>query len=169
VESASRTLPAKRSLRLQKTLVNINSNQPCCTWNLKAPYFPSSGSFFISGTPIGSSSSDGSTSISGKVTQFIPFKNVVGYRGEFFIHPETGAVTRLITHADLRPSDYVSREDRRIDYGPVSVSGNESLLPRGSITYAEMNPVGLNADTSGVVHHMLLSAVYQNYKLGEAR
>src|ERR1039458_7070367 len=32
-----RTLPAKRCLRLEKTLVNINSNQPCCTWNLKAP------------------------------------------------------------------------------------------------------------------------------------
>jgi len=38
LESTRRTLSARGSLRLQKTRGNSKRNQPCCTWNLKAPY-----------------------------------------------------------------------------------------------------------------------------------
>ncbi len=102
------------------------------------------------------------------VSTWEPFKKVVGYHGEFFINPDTGLVVRVITRADMKPTDLVTREDKRIDYGPVAVGGKQYLLPRVSITAAETAPNGDNNTATYTMRHTFLLASYQNYKLAGA-
>lgn len=103
------------------------------------------------------------------VSTWVPFKKIVGYHGEFFIDPDTGVLVRLITRAEMKPSDLVYREDRRIDYGPVVVDGKEYLLPRASDTVIEAVPNGDNNSAACTTRKTLLHASYQNYKLAEER
>jgi hypothetical protein len=103
------------------------------------------------------------------VSTWEPFKKVVGYHGEFFINPNTGLVVRVITRAEMKPTDLVFREDRRIDYGPVSVAGKAYLLPRDSITAMEAVPNGDNNNATCTIRHTFFLASYQNYKLAGAR
>jgi hypothetical protein len=103
------------------------------------------------------------------VSTWKTFNKVVGYHGEFFIIPNTGIVVRVITHAEMKPTDFVTREDRRIDYGPVVIAGKAYLLPLVSLTALETVP---NADDSTQTHtirHTLFDVSYQNYKLAGAR
>jgi hypothetical protein len=94
-----------------------------------------------------------------------PFKKTVGYHGEFFINPDSGVVVRLITQAVMKPTDYVSREDRRVDYGSVVIDGKEYALPR--IGYMEMGatPNGDSSLAASTVRHTFFYVAYQNYKL----
>jgi hypothetical protein len=103
------------------------------------------------------------------VSSFVPFKKVVGYHGELFIDPDTGTILRIITHADLKPADFVFREEMRIDYGPVVVNGKEYVLPRSSFTITEENPNADNASAVCTVRHTLFHVAYQNYSLAQAR
>jgi hypothetical protein len=93
---------------------------------------------------------------------------VVGYHGEFFINPDTGLVVRVITRAEMKPTDLVLREDRRIDYGPVVVAGKAYLLPRVSVTAMEAVPNGDNNTASRTTRHTFFLASYRNYKLAGA-
>jgi hypothetical protein len=99
------------------------------------------------------------------VSTWEPFKKVEGYHGEFFINPDTGLVVRVITRAEMKPTDLVFREDRRIDYGPVIVAGKAYLLPRASITVMIAVPNGDNNNATYIPRHTLFYASYQNYKL----
>jgi hypothetical protein len=98
-----------------------------------------------------------------------PFEKVAGYRGELFINPDTGLVVRVITRADMKPTDFVTRENRRIDYGLVAVTGKRYLLPRASITAMEAVPNGDNDSATCTVRHTLFHSSYQNYKLAGTR
>jgi hypothetical protein len=98
------------------------------------------------------------------VSTWEPFKKVVGYHGEFFINPNTGLVVRVITRAELKPTDYVLREDRRIDYGSVVFAGNAYMLPRASITATVVVPNGDSNNATRTIRHTLFFASYQNYK-----
>ncbi len=99
------------------------------------------------------------------LTTWSPFKKVEGYHGEFFIDPDTGSVVRVITQAELKPTDFVSREDKRIDYGPVVVDGKDYLLPRVSYTIMEAVPNGDSNSAACIIRHTLFHVSYQNYKL----
>ena len=44
------------------------------------------------------------------------FKKTVGYHGEVFIDPEDGTIARVITYAELKPTDYVHLEAVRTDF-----------------------------------------------------
>jgi hypothetical protein len=103
------------------------------------------------------------------VSTWVPFKKVVGYHGEFFINPDTGLVVRVITRAEMKPTDLVFREERRIDYSPVAVAGKAYLLPRVSITAMEAVPNGDSTAATCTIRHTIFLASYQNYKLAEAR
>ena len=54
--------------------------------------------------------------------RFLPFplhyRNLY-YHGELFVDSATGAILRLITKADLKPTDFVLQEDIRVDYSPT--------------------------------------------------
>jgi hypothetical protein len=75
-------------------------------------------------------------------TSWKDYKTMTSYRGEIFIDADTGIVVRLITMADLKPSEVVHQVDERIDYGPVTVGGKEVVLPVRSITNTEVVPNG---------------------------
>jgi len=103
------------------------------------------------------------------ISSFVPFRKVVGYHGELFIDPATGTIVRIITRAELKPTDFVFREEMRIDYGPVVVSGKEYVLPRASFTISEENPNADNASAVCTVRHTLFHVAYQNYALAHER
>jgi hypothetical protein len=99
------------------------------------------------------------------VSTWEPFKKVVGYHGELFINPDTGLVVRVITRAEMKPTDLVLREDRRIDYGSVVLAGKAYLLPRFSVTAMVAVPNGDNNTVTSTIRHTFFLASYQNYKL----
>jgi len=99
------------------------------------------------------------------LTTWKVFKKVVGYHGELFIDPGTGAVVRVIVRAELRPSDFVHQEDRRIDYAPVVVDGKEFEVPVREYVVNETVPGGDAGTTAYSVRHSLFLVRYANYKM----
>ena len=75
-------------------------------------------------------------------TTFDPFRTKVGYHGEFFIDPASGAVLRFIMQADMKKTDFVRQEDTRIDYGLATVDGKAMLLPQQSYVLTTVIPAG---------------------------
>jgi len=98
------------------------------------------------------------------VTTWKPFKKVVPYHGELFIDPNTGFIVRVITSAELKPTDLVHQEVMRVDYEQVVVGGKEYMLPVDSFTINEVVPNGNSNFTSYSVRHTLFSVKYQNYR-----
>lgn len=68
--------------------------------------------------------------------------NGVPYHGAFFIDPDSGIVVRMITEAELKPTDVVHQEDTRVDYGPVKVGDKTIVLPVRTIINTEVVPNG---------------------------
>jgi len=101
-------------------------------------------------------------------TDWKAFKTIVGYRGEFFIDPDTGIIRRIVTQAGLKPTDFVHQEDMRIDYGPAEVAGKEYILPQDSFTFTEVVPNGDNYAARYSVRHTLFNVTYKNYQLAGA-
>jgi len=97
-------------------------------------------------------------------TSWKAFKTVVGYHGKFFVDPDTGTVVRLITQAELKPTDFVHQEDMRIDYGAVTVDSKQYVLPLDSFTMTEVVPNGDNYAARYSVRHTLFTAEYRDYK-----
>ena len=97
-------------------------------------------------------------------TTWKPFKTVVGYRGEFFIDPDTGTIVRAVTHAELKPTDFVHQEEMRIDYGPVTVGDKTYVLPQDSFTLTEVVPNGDNYAAIYSIRHTLFSVTYTDYR-----
>ncbi len=75
-------------------------------------------------------------------TDWNNFKTTVPYRGELFIDPESGIVVRMITSADLKPTEVVHQVDERIDYGPATVGGKTLIVPIRTIVNTEVVPNG---------------------------
>jgi hypothetical protein len=98
-------------------------------------------------------------------TSWKSFKTTVGYHGEFFINPDSGAIVRVVTQAELKPTDFVHQEDMRIDYGPVYVGDKVYMLPLQIFTFTEVVPNGDNYAAVYSVRHTLFSTTYQNYAL----
>jgi hypothetical protein len=102
----------------------------------------------------------------GTATSFKSFKADPGYHGELFIDPETGTIVRLITKADLKPTDLVQQEDIRVDYGPVEVGDKSYVVPVHSMILTQVAPNG-DALVKYSTRRTLFDVTYQNYKLGE--
>jgi hypothetical protein len=98
------------------------------------------------------------------ITDWKPFKTIVGYRGEFFIDPDSGTVVRVVTQAALKPTDFVHQEDMRIDYGPVPVGDKTYVLPLDSFTLTEVVPNGDNYAAIYSIRHTLFSVTYTDYR-----
>jgi hypothetical protein len=97
-------------------------------------------------------------------TNWKDFKSVAGYHGEFYVDPDSGVIVRLITQAELKPTDFVHQEDMRIDYGQVVVDGKPIILPVRSITLNEVVPNGDNYAARYSVRHTLFLVSYLNYE-----
>jgi hypothetical protein len=95
-----------------------------------------------------------------------PFKKIVGLHGEFFIDPDTGTTLRIILKAEFAPSDFVEQEDTRIDFGKVTVGGNNYLVPMGSSTHTEVDARG-DSNSQYVKRRTMLVSSYANYRLAD--
>jgi len=102
------------------------------------------------------------------VTTWKPFKKVVGYHGELFIDPEKGTLVRMNIYAELKPSDFIHQEARRIDYGPVVVDGKEYQVPVDSYIVNEAVPGGDSSTYAYTARHTLFMVTYQNYQMAGA-
>ena len=54
----------------------------------------------------------------------------------------TGVVMRIITRAEMKPTDFVQQEDIRVDFAPVSVSGALYNVPTRSTILTTVVPNG---------------------------
>jgi hypothetical protein len=100
-------------------------------------------------------------------TTWKDFKTSVGFHGELFIDPTTGAIVRLVTQAELKPTDFVHQEDIRIDFGPVPVGGQIYMLPLDSFTITEVVPNGDNYAARYSVRHTIFTSTYKSYQPAE--
>jgi hypothetical protein len=93
-----------------------------------------------------------------------PFKKRVGYHGEFFIEPDTGNTLRTVMQAEFAPTDFVEREDTRIDYGTTAIDGNIYVVPVGSYTYSDVDSSG-DSFKGYVDRRAYLVCSYADYRL----
>lgn len=100
----------------------------------------------------------------GTSVSFKPFTAKPGYHGELFIDAETGAIVRLITKAELKPTDLVHQEDTRIDYGAVEIAGKTYIVPVKSTILTEVVPNG-DSYVKYSVRRALFDVDYKNYQL----
>jgi hypothetical protein len=99
-------------------------------------------------------------------TGWHPYKANVPYHGQLFIDSDTGIVVRMITMADLKPSDVVHQEDTRIDYAPVTLDGKMLVLPMKTIINTEVVPNGDSGSAGRYsTRRTLFTAEYKDYQL----
>jgi hypothetical protein len=95
--------------------------------------------------------------------------NGLSYHGEFFIDPDTGIVVRMITQAELKPSDVVHQQDTRVDYGPVKVGDKTFVLPIRTVINTEVVP---NGDSQAAGRYStrctMFTIEYKNHELAGA-
>ena len=99
----------------------------------------------------------------GTSTTFKSFTANPGYHGEFYIDPETGTILRLVTKADLKPTDPVQQEDIRVDYAPVDIAGKQYVVPVKSSILTEVAPYG-DSYVKYTTRRTLFDVSYQNYR-----
>jgi hypothetical protein len=99
------------------------------------------------------------------LTTWKPFKKTVGYHGELFIDSESDAILRVITYAELKPTEYIHLEAVRVDFGPTVVDGKVYVLPLDSFTINEVVPGGDSNTIAYSVRHTLFNVTYTNYQL----
>lgn len=70
----------------------------------------------------------------------VPFRQIVGYRGEMAVDPVNGSILRIAVMAALKPDSPVSRADILVEYGPVEIGGKTYVCPvkSVSVTTAQM-------------------------------
>ena len=121
-----------------------------------------------SGMPGGSAGASGGAKGNFQTnTNWNDYKTTVPYHGEFFIDPTSGVVLRMITEAELKPSDVVHQVDERIDYGPVNAGGKTLVVPVRTIISTEVVP---NGDSGAAgrysIRRTLFTAEYKDYQVG---
>jgi hypothetical protein len=126
---------------------------------------------FMSASGAGGSTPGGPGGAKGNLqtnTEYDPYKSVAPYHGEFFIDPETGIVVRMITQAELKPTEMVRQVDTRIDYGPVTIGDKSLVLPVKTVVDTEVVPYG---ESGGGTYHTrctLFTSEYKNQQLAGA-
>jgi hypothetical protein len=102
-------------------------------------------------------------------TSWSNFKSGVPYHGEFFIDPDSGIVVRMITEAELKPTDVVHQVDTRIDFGPAAVNGKVLIVPLKTVINTEVVPNGESGEGGYATRRTLFTAEYRNYQIADTR
>jgi hypothetical protein len=98
-------------------------------------------------------------------TSWHPYKATVPYHGQLFIDPETGIVVRMITFADMKPTEVVHQVDTRVDYSPVTVNGKPLMVPLKTYVNTEVVPNGDSGSAGKYsVRRTLFSSEYKDYQ-----
>ena len=77
------------------------------------------------------------------------FREMSGYHGEIGIDPKTGAILRLVLHADLQSGQPISRADLLVDYAPVELGGASYICPAHSISISVAQTLRRVEDSTG--------------------
>ena len=112
----------------------------------------------------GASATGGISATHGTSVTWHDYKASPGYKGEIFIDPETGTILRLITQAELKPTDLVHEEDIRLDYGQVDIGGKPYIVPVKSFVLTEVVPNG-DSFVKFSTRRTLFEVEYSNYAL----
>jgi hypothetical protein len=99
-------------------------------------------------------------------TDWHDYKAIVPYHGELFIDPDSGIVVRMITEAELKPSEVVRRVDTRIDYGPVKAGARMLVAPVKTFVNTEVVPNGDSGAGRYSTRRTLFTSEYKDYRLG---
>ena len=100
-------------------------------------------------------------------TDWHPYKANVPYHGELFIDPDTGIVVRMITIADLKPTEVVHQQDTRIDYAPVTIDGTLLVLPVKTVIASEVVPNGDSGSAGKYsVRRTFFTSEYKDFQSG---
>lgn len=102
-------------------------------------------------------------------TDWHNYKTTAPYHGKFFIEPTTGLVARMITEAELKPSDVVHQVDTRIDYAPAKIGTKILVVPIRSITSTEVVPNGDSGAGGYTVRHTFFTSAYKDHQLGAVK
>ena len=98
-------------------------------------------------------------------TEWHDFKTVAAYHGEFFIDPDSGIVLRMITEAELKPSDVVHELDTRIDFGPVKLNDKMLVVPVKTFVNTLVVPHGDSGAGTYTTRRTLFTSEYKDYAL----
>jgi tetratricopeptide (TPR) repeat protein len=93
------------------------------------------------------------------------FKTGSGYHGELFVDPDSGAIVRLITEAEFKPTDFVHYEDIRTDYASMPIGSKNLVVPVRSFTIAELVPNGDSNAARQTMRHQFVTQDYKAYQL----
>jgi len=75
-------------------------------------------------------------------------------------------VVRMITMANLKPTEVVHQADTRIDYIPIAVDGKTLVLPMKTFVNTEVVPNGDSGSAGKYsTRRTLFTAEYKNYSL----
>jgi VWFA-related protein len=100
------------------------------------------------------------------------FRQMSGYHGEIGIDPKTGAILRLVLHADLQPGEPISRADLLVHYAPVKLGGMSYICPVHSISISVAQTLRRVEDATGRTypamgppHKLLNDSEFDHYHL----
>ncbi|HKF49906.1 MAG TPA: hypothetical protein VKB38_21265 [Terracidiphilus sp.] len=86
------------------------------------------------------------------------------FHGELFIDPDTGAVARMITRAELKDTDVVHQVDTRIDYGAIKAGARTLVVPVKSYINTLVVPGGDSGAASYTTRCTLFTSEYSDYQ-----
>jgi len=112
----------------------------------------------------GHNASGGSIGTPGTSVTYHPYTAKPGYHGELYIDPDTGAIMRLVTQAEMKPTDLVHFENVRTDYGPVDIGGKKLIVPVKVVIQAEVVPNG-DSYVKYSTRRTYFDVNYKNYEL----
>jgi hypothetical protein len=96
-----------------------------------------------------------------------PFKKTLGLHGQFFIDPETGNTKRIFMLAEFAPTDFVEREDTRIDFDMQTIDGKSYFVPVRSIRKSEVSSMG-DSPRGYLKVRTIMAASYGDYRTNGA-
>jgi hypothetical protein len=96
-------------------------------------------------------------------TEWHNFKSTAGYHGELFIDPDSGIVLRMITEAELKPSDVVHELDIRVDFGPFKVNNKTIVVPMKTFVNTLVVPNGDSGAATYSTRRTLFTSEYKDY------
>jgi hypothetical protein len=98
-------------------------------------------------------------------TDWHNYKSTVPYHGEIFIDPESGAVLRMITQAEFKPSEVVHQIDTRVDYGVIRAGARTMIAPVKLFVNTLVVPHGDSGARSYTTRCTLFTSEYKDYQL----
>jgi hypothetical protein len=102
-------------------------------------------------------------------TQWHEFKTTAPYHGRLFIDPDTGIVLRMITEAELRPTEVVHQLDTRVDFGAVKTTQGIVFAPVRTVVNSVVVPNGESGAGGYSTRCTLFTSEYSEYRVGAGK